>query len=330
MADKISVFDPYGYLGLLRNPDGSVSRVHEFPFTPAATDLLHPSLVLTKDVPINQSTNTWARIYLPRQALDNSPPAKLPLLVYYHGGGFVVCTAGSTIVHDFVAVVAAETNSVIVSVEYRRAPEHRLPAAYDDCFEALHWIKTSPDEWLTRFADFSNCFLMGTSAGGNITYFMGLRAAAAVADLEPLRIRGLIFHHAFYGGTKRTASEMRLSGDKIVPLSLNATDLMWELALPAGADRDHQYSNPMAGGDWEIIDEIRKLGWKVLTTGYEGDPLIDRQIEQANVLEEKGVKVVRWFCEGGYHGLEAVEPSKAKPLCEVLKDFISSSSSFAC
>ncbi|XP_052175216.1 probable carboxylesterase 120 [Diospyros lotus] len=313
--------DPYAYLGLVRNPDGSITRVSEYPFTPAAADLANPSPVLTKDVPINRSTNTWARIYLPREALEHPPAAKLPLLVYYHGGGFVVCTPGTTAVHDFVAVVAAETKSVVVSVDYRLAPEHRLPAAYEDSFEALHWIKTRPDEWLSLFADLSNCFLMGSSAGGNITYITGLRAATAVDDLEPLKIRGLIFHHAYFGGTKRTASEMRLAEDKVVPLRFN--DLMWELALPAGADRDHEYSNPMAGGGSEQLDEIRKLEWKVLATGYEGDPLIDRQIELAKLMEEKGVKVVRWFLEGGYHGLEAFEPSKAKPLCDVVKDFIS-------
>ncbi|XP_052182161.1 carboxylesterase 1-like [Diospyros lotus] len=329
MADQtpalgpIGDLDPYAYLGLLRHSDGSITRACDDPFTPASADLSHPSPVLTKDVPINRSTNTWARIFLPREALEHSPPAKLPLLVYYHGGGFVICTAGSTLFHGFLSMVAVETKSIIVSIDYRRAPEHRLPAAYDDSFEALHWIKTSGEEWLTRFADLSNCFLIGSSAGGNIVYFMGLRAATAVDHLGPLKIRGLILHHAYFGGEKRTASEIRLADDKILPLRLN--DLFWELALPAGADRDHEYSNPIAGGGSELLDEIRKLGWKVLVAGYDGDPLIDRQKELAKLMEERTVKVVRCFGEGGYHAMEAFELSKAKPFCDVLKEFISSS-----
>lgn len=75
---------------------------------------------------------------------------------------------------NFCTILAVETKSVIVSVDNRLAPEHRLPEAYDDCVEALHWIKTTQDEWLTKYADLSNCFLMGISAGGNIVYQVGL------------------------------------------------------------------------------------------------------------------------------------------------------------
>ncbi|KAK2994272.1 hypothetical protein RJ640_022925 [Escallonia rubra] len=272
--------------------------------------------------PINQSNNTWLRIFLPRETHDSPSAAKLPLVVYYHGGGFVLYSAASFMFHDFCTIAAVQIPAVIVSVEYRLAPEHRLPAAYDDCLDALHWINSSNEEWLTKYADFSSCFLMGTSAGGNIAYHVSLRAAACVEDLTQLKIRGLILHHPYFGGSSRTQSETRLADNKTLPLSKN--DLMWELALPVGVDRDHEYCNPMvSGGPSGIWDEIKVLGWSVLVIGCDGDPLIDRQVELVKVLEEKGVNVVGKFGEGDYHAVEVFEPAKAGPLCVVVKEFIS-------
>ncbi|KAI9078225.1 hypothetical protein K1719_039839 [Acacia pycnantha] len=92
------------------------------------------------------------------------------MIVFYHAGGFIDYAANTTYFHDFCVQIAQRTQSVLVSVNYRLAPEHRLPAAYDDALEALHWIRTSEEKWLTCFADYSKCYLMGESAGGNIAY----------------------------------------------------------------------------------------------------------------------------------------------------------------
>ncbi|KAL8469569.1 hypothetical protein ACS0TY_032422 [Phlomoides rotata] len=235
--------------------------------------------------------------------------------------------------------------AVVMSVEYRLAPEHRLPAAYDNCSEALHWIRTTRDEWLTKYVDLSvrdisqyhflslsrfvlcscsmnyvnvcssfsdfMCFLMGSSAGGNIAFCVGLDAVTAVDQLTPLKIEGLILHQPFFGGVERTPSEMRLVRDKMVPPHLN--DLAWGLALTIGVDRDHRYSNLMknigVGGGG---GEAKKEGWRVLVTDDQGDPLVDRQIELANVLKENGVDVTDKFSDGGSHGIEFFDESRAK------------------
>jgi acetyl esterase/lipase len=219
--------------------------------------------------------------------------------------------------------MAKDLNVIIVSVEYRLAPEHRLPAAYDDAVEALHWIKTTQDDWLREYADLSNTFIMGISAGGNIAYHAGLRVAVEVDKLEPLVIKGLILQHPFFGGSQRTESELRLVNDKILPQSVS--DALWELSLPI-ADRDHEYSNPTVGGGSQILEKIKLLGWRVLVVGCDGDPLFDREVELAKLMEEKGVLVVRRFSEGGCHGVEHYEPSKAEELHVFLKDFILASS----
>lgn len=312
--------DPYQYLKIVRNPDGTITRLVKIPNTAATPDPYHRTPVLSKDIPLNQSNNTWLRIFLPRQALDNSSPNKLPLIVYYHGGGFIICSAANTFFHEFCEKIAIQIPAVVVSVEYRLAPEHRLPAAYDDAVEALHWIETTHDAWLREYADFGNCFLMGTSAGGNIAYHAGLRAAATAQDVGPLKIQGLILHHPFFGGSERTGSELRLVNDPTLPLC--GSDLMWELGLPNGVDRDHEYCNPMVDGGSQLIERMRLLGWRVLVTGCYGDPLIDRQMELARMMEGKSLKVVSQFSEGGRHGVDLFDPSRREALCVVLKKLV--------
>ncbi|XP_031103668.1 carboxylesterase 1-like [Ipomoea triloba] len=314
----------YDMLGFECNPDGSVTRQRELHSTFELTPAVDPSLVLAKDISINQSKTTWARIMLPRKAVDSQPLSKLPLIVYFHGGGFIVSKVDTPYFQDFYRHIATEVSAVVVSVEYRRAPEHRLPAAYDDCMEALYWIKNSDDEWLTKYADFSRCFLMGTSAGGNIAYRVGLSASSISTELKPLEIRGLILHHPYFGGKERTGSELRSVDDKL--FSLRQIDLMWETALPAGADRDHVYCNAMVEirSNPGMFDQVKALGLKILVWGCGGDPLVDRQVEVLNALRDAGVEVVGRIIEGGYHGLEIADPLKAKDLCIAIKEFVAS------
>ncbi|CAI9095376.1 OLC1v1031315C1 [Oldenlandia corymbosa var. corymbosa] len=315
--------DPYGYMGIAPNEDGSITRLAEKPSTPASSDPGSGNpFHLSKDIPINPSKHTWARIFLPRQAFDSSPLQKLPLFIYFYGGGFVVCRVNSSVFDGLYTTIAAGTPAVVISVGYRRAPEHRLPAAYDDSEEALHWVKSCKDEWLIKYADFSKCFLMGTSAGGNIVYHVGLRAAEYADSFLPLQIKGLILHQPFFGGTKRSGSELRLANDKVLPLCVS--DLMWKWSLPVGVDRDHEYSNPVLSLKSGRFDGIKALGWKVLITGCDGDPLVDREMELAKKLEEHGVPVTGKFDEGGYHGCDSHDPSRAAVLTKNLKEFVES------
>ncbi|GMP24267.1 hypothetical protein CsSME_00001593 [Camellia sinensis var. sinensis] len=320
---------PSTFIPVVRNPDGSITRVLHFPTSPPVPDPNSSTTpVLSKDLSLNPLHSTWVRLFLPREALDHSSSSsssssKLPLVVYFHGGGFITCSAATWAFHEFCEKMAIRVRAVIVSVEHRLAPEHRLPAAYDDAMDALHWIKSSPEEWLVNFADYSRCFLMGTSSGGNIAYHAGLRAAAVVDDLKPLKIKGLILHDCYFGGTKRTESELRLVDDPSLPLYYN--DLQWELSLPISADRDHEYSNPTLDGGSPSWDLFRSLGWRVMITGNDGDPLVGRQVELADALANKGVEVVIHFCQvgrPGQHTLELKDPTAAETFFVIMRNFV--------
>ncbi|NMO04348.1 alpha/beta hydrolase [Gordonia sp. TBRC 11910] len=109
------------------------------------------------------------RIYRPAGA----GPEPLPAVVYYHGGGWVIGTLD--IVDNPMRRLANALGSVIVSVDYRLAPEHPFPAAFDDSLAALQWVSTNAD-YLN--VDAGAIAVAGDSAGGNL--------AAAVA----LAVRG--------------------------------------------------------------------------------------------------------------------------------------------
>ncbi|GAB4861866.1 hypothetical protein Ancab_037121 [Ancistrocladus abbreviatus] len=320
--------DPYKFLKISPNADGSITRLAPTPVVPPTPEQQYSSdqdkpLSFSKDVPLNPHHNTFVRIFKPAVIPPNT---KLPLLIYFHGGGFVFYSAASIMFHDSCSTMAAALPALIVSVDYRLAPEHRLPAAYEDAVEAMQWVRKQAldvdggERWLREFADFENCFLMGSSSGGNITYQAGLRMLDI--DLSPIKIVGLIINQSYFGGVKRTDSELRYVDDKIVPLPSN--DLMWSLALPVGADRDHEFSNPSLNiGSPQHQEKIRQLP-RCFMNGYGADPLLDRQKQFAKMLESCGVHVVSIFVEDGYHAVELFEPQKAQALVKNVGDFIRS------
>ncbi|KAL5727800.1 hypothetical protein ACHQM5_000951 [Ranunculus cassubicifolius] len=317
MADQNpSIYEtsPYKLLGIVHNSDDTLTRLLKFPSSSITPD--NSSFI--KDIPLNATNNTWLRVFRPIELLLDQ---KLPVILYFHGGGFILCSASSTMFHDNCVSMANRFPAIIVSVEYRLAPESRLPGAYEDGMEALDWVqKQAVDEngekWLKDSADFSKVFVMGCSSGGNIAYHVGLRALSL--KLSPLIIKGLIINQPYFGGLKRTQSELNLVNDKVLPL--NMTDLMWELALPKGSDRNHEYCYPMVEGS-SLEDKIGLLG-RCFVSVRGKDPLMDRQKEFVEMLVRKGVDVVHWFEPEGCHGMEILGQEHALPLHLEIKKFI--------
>ncbi|KAL8141492.1 hypothetical protein V2J09_014524 [Rumex salicifolius] len=312
--------DPYKFLNITLNPDGSITR-HTIATTTAANSTDPSADVWSKDIPLNPDNKTWIRLYLPRNLAGDKN--KLPVIVYFHGGGFVFLSPDHAGFHAFCEYMALQLGVLVASVSYRLTPEHRLPAAYDDAAESLDLIRNSSDPWITAHGDISRCILMGESAGGNIAYQAGLRAGASSEHLNPLKIRGLVLIQPYFGGSERTPSENRLAEDPILPMSV--CDLMWELSLPAGSDLDHEYCNPAAEGGSKEIQRIRDLGWQVVVTAVDGDPLFDREVDLAKLLEKKGVDVAGVYRAGFHHGIYLTNRVLDKEMFDVMlnKDMLS-------
>ena len=108
------------------------------------------------------------RVYRP------SPDADLPVFVYFHGGGWAI---GSVEQFDLIArQLANASDAIVVSVDYRLAPEHPFPAPLDDCWRALEWTAKHAAEF---GGDATRLAVMGDSAGGNLAAVCALLARDA-------------------------------------------------------------------------------------------------------------------------------------------------------
>uniref|UniRef100_A0A1J3JVR0 Putative carboxylesterase 6 n=1 Tax=Noccaea caerulescens TaxID=107243 RepID=A0A1J3JVR0_NOCCA len=268
--------------GLIRvYKDGHVERSELLP-------CVDPSLALElgvacSDVHIDKLTNVWARLYVPVVTKSSSvSKSKLPLLVYFHGGGFCVGSASWSCYHEFLAKLSARSRCLIMSVNYRLAPENPLPAAYEDGVNTIIWLKkTRNDNLWAKLCDFSKIFLIGDSAGGNIANHVAARLEADDALLKPLKIEGTILIQPFFGGEARTESERRVENNmKNSVLTLASSDAWWRMALPRGANREHPYCKPV------------KVVTRTLVCVAEMDVLMDREIGMCDANEKVIKRVV--------------------------------------
>lgn len=301
--------------GLIRvHRGGQVERPPIIPTVPC-TFALEPTSVLAKDIVIDKATNLWARIYV--STTTTSPRNKLPLLIYFHGGGFCVGSAAWSCYHEFLLNLASKANCVIVSVNYRLAPENRLPAAYEDGFTALTWVKhqalsmSNEHQWWLSRCDLSSLVLAGDSAGANIAYHIATRVGSNNIEsksLDPLSLKGTILVQPFFGGESRTGSEKHYAN--LPPnsaLTLSASDTYWRLCLPSGANRDHPWCNPLANNGVAKLRNLKLPG--VLLCVSETDILKDRNIEFGNALVSMGKKVEIAVYKGVGHAFQVLHTS---------------------
>ncbi|KAK9143618.1 hypothetical protein Syun_013018 [Stephania yunnanensis] len=354
-VDKVDKnIDPYEHLKITLNPDGSLNR-SQFPLVPPnCTDsepITTTEPVLTKDITFDEETKSWLRLYNPinpnnnnnnekkyddeeEESDENSDKddndndkekekksnKKLPIILYFHAGGMILYHTNTIFNNEPCTRFASELHAIVASVEYRLAPENRLPSAYQDAIDALLWLKTqasspNPDPWLANHADFSRCYLMGCSSGANIAYRTAL--TLPTIDIEPVKVVGLIMNQPLFGSEERTRSERRLETDMAMPMCV--FDLMWKLALPEGSSRDHEYSNFMVKGEYG--GNIGKLP-RTLVRGFEGDPLLDRQMEFVRLLMRHRVRVTAHFGEFGFHNIDFVDAKRHLTMIKYMREFI--------
>ncbi|OEL22931.1 Tuliposide A-converting enzyme 2, chloroplastic [Dichanthelium oligosanthes] len=240
--------------------------------------------VTSKDVVIDGDTDLYVRLYLPDTASrSDDDNKKLPVLVYFHGGGFVTQSAASPPYQRFLNSLAAMAGLLVVSVNYRLAPEHPLPAGYEDSFRALKWAASgNGDPWLSQHGDLSRLFLAGDSAGGNIVHNVAMMAAsegdAGSGTGAEARIEGAVLLHAGFGGREPIDGE--------TPEWMEIMEKLWGFVCPEATDgADDPRINPLAAA----APSLRNLPCKrVLVCAAERDTVRPRNRAYYEALAASG------------------------------------------
>ncbi|KAG2606813.1 hypothetical protein PVAP13_4NG230597 [Panicum virgatum] len=177
------VEDCLGIVQLLS--DGTVRRSTDYSVFPLLGGVPTGLHVQWKDVVYDAARGLRLRMYRP----TGEQQQKLPVLVYFHGGGFCVASFELVNYHDGALRLAAELPALVLSADYRLAPEHRLPAVFDDADSVLAWLRAqasaAAEPWLAESADFGRVFVGGDSAGGTISHHVAARHGAPPRGLRP-------------------------------------------------------------------------------------------------------------------------------------------------
>jgi len=239
-----------------------------------------------KDVPVGKIENIKIpgpggeiplRIYTPVAAGADA----LPVLIYFHGGGFVI---GDLETHDGLCrQFANEGDFRVIAVDYRLAPEHKFPAALDDAFAAVQWIEAHASE---LGVDANRIAVGGDSAGGAL--------AAEVTQLAKAKGPKIAFQLLMFPVTqigKETSSFREFA----VGYFLDKATLDWFFNhyIPEGTDKTDPRVSPLNGDLKGLPPAYVMLG------GY--DPLHDEGLAYAKKLQDAGVKVEIADYEGMVH-----------------------------
>lgn len=220
-----------------------------------------------------------ARVYVPDAVRGPAPG-----LVYFHGGGWVV---GSIESHDRTCrALASRAGIVVISIEYRLAPEHPFPAAADDAIAATRWVLANA---ASLEMDPAAIAVGGDSAGGNLTAV----ACQALRHEE----RKPAFQVLIYPGTDMTRSlpshAMFTEG---YFLSKAATDWYLDHYMQPGSDLRDLRASPLFADDLSGLPPAL-----VITCGF--DPLRDEGKAYADKMRAAGVEVESVCFEGQMHGV---------------------------
>ncbi|MCU1524025.1 MAG: alpha/beta hydrolase [Microbacteriaceae bacterium] len=236
------------------------------------TDGVEISDVVLGDVPV--------RLY--------RPPAegKLPLHVYYHGGGFILGSALSGEADGLLSRRAVEANCLVASVEYRLAPEHKFPAGVNDCYAAFTGLVADAE----RYGIYREAVTVGGgSAGGNLAAVVALmtrdKNGPRIA-LQLLEIAGLDLTSSSYAWRNPTAAHD----------STREADVAWnDRHLSSLAERVHPYVSPFFAADLEGVAPA-------YVVNAEFDPRRDECEAYVARLRDAGVHAVSRTMKGHVHG----------------------------
>lgn len=238
------------------------------------------------------------RLYDPRP----QDTASRPVLMYFHGGGWVI---GDLESHDSIcSTLANELAMTVIAVDYRLAPEHRFPGAVEDCVAATLWAAASPG---VIGHPVGGILVAGDSAGGNLAAVVSQQLKGEVRFLAQFLIYPST-DMAWTGGSMETLAE---------GFVLEKGTMDWFMAqyIPAGMTYADPRLSPLRGDLSGLPPAV------VMTAGL--DPLRDQGRAYAQALKAAGVPVVYHELDGHVHGcfnMRQVVPAAHDGLLACLAD----------
>ncbi len=219
------------------------------------------------------------RVY---RAANVATPA--PAVVYFHGGGWVI---GDIESHDNLCrAIANRSQAVVVSVDYRLAPEHRYPAAAEDCYAATRWVAEHGAE---IGVDGARIAVAGDSAGGNLAAAVALMAR----DRSGPALRHQVLIYPVTDANFDTPSYRENATGYL--LSREGMEWFWAHYVPNEAQRKEAYASPLRAEKLTLLPPAT-----VITAEY--DPLRDEGEAYAARLRDAGVATVATRYDGQIHG----------------------------
>ncbi len=213
-------------------------------------------------------------------ALDTA----LPVLVYFHGGGFVI---GDLDTHDVLCrELANAADCAVVAVDYRMAPEHRFPCAVDDCLAATYWVQRNA---VYLALDATRLAVGGDSAGGNLAAVVAQLARDA-GDL-PISFQLLIYPAT---DQRRSAPSHQTNGQGYL-LTKDTIDYFMGHYISDPSHNLDPRASPLLQADLSRLPPAL-----VLTAGY--DPLRDEGLMYSQRLSEAGNRATHICFERQIHG----------------------------
>jgi acetyl esterase len=245
------------------------------------------------------------RIYTP----DGQAP--FPVLVWFHGGGWVI---GSVAASDHTGRELANTaGCVVVSIDYRLAPEHKFPACLDDCDAAYQWVVAHAP---TFGGDARRVAVGGDSAGGNLAAAVCLRAKERGGPLPVFQL--LVYPVVDYNFDRPS---YRANADGYL-LTQTAMRWFWDQYVNTPEEMAHPHASPMSATDLSGLPPA-------LIITAEFDPLRDEGEAFGERLRHAGVPVEVTRYDGMIHGFFGMFPVIDKGKDAVRQASAALSSAFA-
>ncbi len=224
--------------------------------------------------------NIRLRVYRPKEKQN------LPILLYFHGGAFIYGTPEQ---YDFIFFrLALDIEAVIVSVDYRLAPEHPFPAALEDGYDALLWISEFAEQIQ---GNKNNIIIGGSSAGATIAASL----AHYARDQKEVYIR---HQYLLYPPTDHLMKTLSMKKLAHAPMQTRkAAEWMWKHYLQQKMDQLPQYAVPMQEKNFKNLPETTIIICEL-------DPLKDEGKEYAEKLQEAEVSVNLIEIRGAVHAFD--------------------------